>query len=167
MTPSATARLCVSAIVLREDQRILVGLRCEPRRWELPGGFVDRGEDLAAAVRREVIEEAGLEVDVTSVAGVHVDIPNELVCFSFLCAARTPNCSPSAEMTEFRWLTIGESLGVLHPIYRNRLEVARTKDFLVEHHVGARTESLLSYAPLTSGPICGSASNATSSRTAP
>jgi 8-oxo-dGTP diphosphatase len=147
MTPPATVRLCVSAIVLREDQRILVGLRCEPRRWELPGGFIDSGEDLAAAVRREVAEEAGLDVDVTSVAGVHVDLPNELVCFSFLCTARTSNCSPSAEMTEFRWLTIGESLDVLHPIYRNRLEVARTKDCLVEHHVGTTTESLLSTPP--------------------
>jgi 8-oxo-dGTP diphosphatase len=149
MTPPATVRLCVSAIVLHEDQRILVGLRCEPCRWELPGGFVDPGEDLAAAVKREVAEEADLDIDVASVAGVHLDVPNELVCFSFLCIARTLECSPSAEMTEFRWLTIDESLAVLHPIYRNRLEVARTKNCLVEHHVGARTESLLSYASLS------------------
>jgi hypothetical protein len=87
-------------------------------------------------------------VDVVSVAGVHVDMPNELVCFSFLCVSPTSECAPSAEMVEFRWLSVSESLDTLHPIYRNRVIVARTSSCLVEHHAGARMDMLLSHGAL-------------------
>jgi 8-oxo-dGTP pyrophosphatase MutT (NUDIX family) len=33
------------------------------RRWELPGGWVQRGEDPAVAARREVLEEIGIDVE--------------------------------------------------------------------------------------------------------
>jgi ADP-ribose pyrophosphatase YjhB (NUDIX family) len=38
--------------------------------WSLPGGLVDVGEPLEAAVRREVAEECGLAVDVHGLVGV-------------------------------------------------------------------------------------------------
>lgn len=50
---------------------VLVRRRFEPLagRWSLPGGAVELGETLDAAVRREVAEETGLSVDV----GVVID----------------------------------------------------------------------------------------------
>lgn len=62
----------VGAIV-RDGDRILLVQRGRPPqsgRWSLPGGLVELGERLEDAVRREVQEETGLEVEVVSLAGV-------------------------------------------------------------------------------------------------
>lgn len=53
----------VDAVIAAEDGRVLLILRKnEPHGWALPGGFVDEGEELGAACRREALEETGLSV---------------------------------------------------------------------------------------------------------
>lgn len=37
-----------------------------PDKWELPGGKIEFGEDLNAAIEKEVLEETGLLVKITS-----------------------------------------------------------------------------------------------------
>ena len=57
----------VGGIVVDGGGRVLLVKRAtEPLigRWSLPGGVVDVGETLAAAVMREVKEETGLDVEV-------------------------------------------------------------------------------------------------------
>lgn len=64
--------IAVGALILR-DQAVLLARRAnEPFKgeWSLPGGAVEVGETLAAAVQREVREETGLEVDVLGIAGI-------------------------------------------------------------------------------------------------
>ncbi|MCZ2859605.1 NUDIX domain-containing protein [Blastococcus sp. VKM Ac-2987] len=56
---------CVGAIVLDGARRLLlVRRRNDPGRglWSVPGGRVEPGETVAAAVEREVLEETGLRV---------------------------------------------------------------------------------------------------------
>lgn len=56
--------LTVDAIVMIPDQGVvLIRRKNPPHGWALPGGFVDYGESLEEAVRREVREETGLELD--------------------------------------------------------------------------------------------------------
>lgn len=59
--------VAVAAIVFDDAGRVLLIERGRPPGvglWSVPGGRVELGESLAAAVAREVVEETGLTVEV-------------------------------------------------------------------------------------------------------
>jgi len=56
-------------LIFEDGNLLLVERANEPLKgyWSLPGGIVEAGEKLEDAIRREVLEETGLEVDSLSV----------------------------------------------------------------------------------------------------
>ena len=52
----------VDAIIETEGGIILIKRKNLPSGWAIPGGFVDYGESLEDAVRREAKEETGLDI---------------------------------------------------------------------------------------------------------
>ena len=75
--PPRTPLLTVDGVVVEDDQVLLVRRRHLPfaGQYALPGGFVDCGETVEAAVVREVREETGIETRVERLLGVYSD-PN-------------------------------------------------------------------------------------------
>lgn len=51
-----------SIITVLSDDRIVLIRRRDNGLWSLPGGIVDWGEDLPTSIRRELLEETGLEL---------------------------------------------------------------------------------------------------------
>lgn len=70
--------LSVSALVWR-DRELLLMRRLDNGYWGLPGGFVEIGESVAAAARREVAEETGWSVEVGRLVGVYSEPQHQVV----------------------------------------------------------------------------------------
>jgi len=85
----ATPRLASGALFV-DSERILLVHKTYGSSWDIPGGYVDRGESPASACEREIREEIGLEVTVRRLL-VHdwapSDAEGDKVLYVFDCGA--------------------------------------------------------------------------------
>jgi 8-oxo-dGTP pyrophosphatase MutT (NUDIX family) len=110
----------VQAVVLR-DAEVLLALRRDLRGWELPGGNVGPGEAHEAALRREVREETGLEIEVEALAGVYHRrgfLPHTARVYR--CRAAAAPVAPSDETPRVAWFRL-DALPPLLPWCRQPL----------------------------------------------
>ena len=104
-------QLAVSAAIFRDGKILLVRRARSPAKgvYSLPGGRVEFGETLHAALHREVDEETGLKIEIVDLAGWREVVPGtsgggHYLIMSF--AARWNFSEPvlNDELDDFRWL---------------------------------------------------------------
>ena len=66
-------KLATGVITLLDNKLILLQRSYNPGKnlWTFPGGFVNRGEIVEEAAKREVFEEVGLKIDIKKLLGVY------------------------------------------------------------------------------------------------
>lgn len=125
--------------VVDADDRILLGHapHWPPRRYSTLAGYVEPGESLEAAVRREVGEEVGVEIGAVEYRGSQPwPFPASLM-LAFVARARTTHVVVDAdEITDARWFTrdeLGRAVEAQEVLLPMRTSVSRA---LIEEWFG-------------------------------
>jgi 8-oxo-dGTP diphosphatase len=108
--PPSHPQLAVSAAIFRDDKILLVRRARPPAKgfYSLPGGRVEFGETLHAALQREVDEETGLTIEIIGLAGWREVLPGtsgggHYLIMSFAARAAFGEPVLNEELDDFRW----------------------------------------------------------------
>jgi 8-oxo-dGTP diphosphatase len=106
--------LGVGALIFQDGRLLLVERAKEPLQgyWSIPGGIVEAGEKLEEGIRREVLEETGLEVEPVSIFEVFERImPDEegkteyhYVLIDYLCNAVGGRLAAASDVSRVAWV---------------------------------------------------------------
>ncbi len=108
----------VGALVVGPSGRVLLIRTHKWRdRWGVPGGKIEYGETMAAAVRREVREETGLDLDDVRWAPVQEAVeshefhrPAHFVLLNFVARSPSEQVHLNEEAQAFAWVEPEEAL---------------------------------------------------------
>lgn len=101
----------VKALVLKKDKILLIkrGKSEDFRRdeWDFPGGKIALGEKPIEGLKREVVEETGLRVDVVKPIDVWTFFRNneQVVGITFVATPISEDIHMGEEHTEYRWIS--------------------------------------------------------------
>ncbi len=108
-----------AGVVTNEKNEILL-VKHNRDNWVFPGGQVEVGENLIEAVKREILEESGIEAEVGELFCVSSntainpgyngvkEIPTK-VMFDFICKEKGGTPRPSEENSETGWFSVEEA----------------------------------------------------------
>lgn len=121
MTPLPPSRpqLAVSAAIFREGKVLVVRRARSPAKgfYSLPGGRVEFGETLHAALHREIAEETALKIEIAGLAAWREVLPTtegggHFVILSFAAYWRAGEPALNEELDDYQWLA-PDALGEL------------------------------------------------------
>lgn len=114
--------LVVHQGVVLDVDRVLLSVRSDLCGWELPGGNPDPGESGEETLRREILEETGVEVEVERRVGDYVRRGfRPHTAHVWRCRALSGAPRPSRETPLVRWFALDAVPNTLFPWYRGPL----------------------------------------------
>ena len=125
---SENAIRVAAALISRDDGHVLLVRKRATESFMQPGGKIEAGEHPQAALRRELSEELGIEVDPSGISYVGrytapaAHEPGLLVDAEVFRVAIARSVSPGAEIEEILWLDPNAPGSVkLAPLTRDKL----------------------------------------------
>lgn len=108
----------VGALILRGDEILLIKRGIDPGKglWSIPGGLVEVGETVREAIKREVLEETGLEIEVLGVIDVIDNIVRDesgrvkfhYVIIDFLAKPKGGELKALSDAVEATWVKLSQ-----------------------------------------------------------
>ncbi len=75
----------VTAVIISDSKILLVRQKAGQRKWSLPGGRLEQGESVSEGLKREVLEETGLVIDIEKLLYLTEKKEECLLHLTFLC----------------------------------------------------------------------------------
>jgi 8-oxo-dGTP diphosphatase len=104
----------VGGVVIHEGRALLIKRGSEPLKdqWSIPGGTLELGESIQEGVRRELLEETGIEVRVGELIEVFDRIFRDadgkiqyhFVIVDYLCEAISGEARAASDVTDVAWV---------------------------------------------------------------
>lgn len=113
---SLVQRIAMKAVIVKDGKVLILreaatyGDGTQRGRYHMPGGRVESGEPIEDALRREVREETGLEVNIEYPIYVGEwrpvirDVPHQIVGVFSVCTPKTDKITLSTEHDDFQWI---------------------------------------------------------------
>lgn len=113
-------RTAVKACIVKDRQVLLIRRRANdptrPGTWDVPGGRLEIGEERAAGLQREVMEEVQMTISLGKLLGSHEFIRDDGQAITMHVYACTSTDRPqtSDEAVETRWTDLPAAKQLLH-----------------------------------------------------
>ena len=116
-----THLVSVAALVTNDKGEILL-VNSPWRGWEYPGGLIEPGESFEAALKREVREESGVEIEITGFVGICKNVARDIVNIDFTARYTSGELTTSEESTEVGWFAPEKAMEIItFPLTKKRL----------------------------------------------
>ena len=135
-----TPKHSVSAagIVVDDQDRILLIQRRDNRHWEPPGGVLELNETFEEGVKREVLEETSVNIEVGRLTGVYKNMKRGIVALVFRCTPTAGRPHETAESANVKWVELSEVGQMMSEAYAVRVTDAFTNQCHDRIHDGQR-----------------------------
>jgi 8-oxo-dGTP diphosphatase len=124
----------VEAVIVRGDgpaTQVVLGRRMidGEERWDMPGGFLNAGDRLHGALRRECLREMDVEVAVGDLLGVYEDTfyGERIVSIVYVCTILSGEPRGADIIDGVRWFGVGESPTAASPAVAEALAALRLR----------------------------------------
>ena len=121
MDATAKHSVSVAGIIVDDQGRALLIRRMDTGEWEPPGGVLELDESIEDGLRREVLEETGIEVKPERLTGVYKNMPQGIVALVFRCSAVAGAPSLGPETKELAWFSAEQVVASLPEAYAVRV----------------------------------------------
>ena len=106
----------VSAIIFNPDNKILL---CKSHKWNgkyvIPGGHIELGEKMEEALKREILEETGLEIYDIKLISLKESVFSEtfhkgkhFIFIDYICKTDSYEVTLNDEAEEYEWVDLQE-----------------------------------------------------------
>lgn len=83
----------------------------KPSQWDIPGGRLNPGENPFIGLKREILEETGIDIEILMPLAVHYftrDDGQVITLLIFLCKPLSDEIKLSHEHTEYKWADLSD-----------------------------------------------------------